>query len=45
MEKVEINLKPVTIQRTTDVHERYGTDESVPYAKPSFYELANPGGC
>ena len=25
------NLEPVTNQRTTDVHPRFGTDKSVPY--------------
>ena len=36
---VRKNLEPVTIQQTTDVHPRFGTDESVPYAKHNVFSI------
>ena len=30
---------PVTIQRTTDVHRPFGTDESVPYAHVEIFSI------
>ena len=30
---------PVTIQRTTDFHPPFGTDESVPYAKHNIFSI------
>ena len=42
MEKRWKKQEPVTFQRTTDVHPRFGTDESVPYAKHNFFRFNNP---
>ena len=39
MEKRWKKQEPVTIQRTTDVHPRFGTDESVPYAKRDVFSI------
>ena len=35
-------LEPVTIQRTMDIHQRFGTDKSVPYAKHNIFRFNEP---
>ncbi len=35
-------LEPITNQQTMDVHQRFGTDESVPYAKHNIFSIQSP---
>ncbi len=35
-------LEPITNQRTTDVHRRFGTDKSVPYAERNVFSIQLP---
>ena len=37
-------LEPVSIQRTMDIHQRFGTDKSVPYAKHNIFRFHNHWG-